>query len=180
MTGSVSSPVARVLSVALEEREWPGDAELVEQLTGVRPSLPRVHLDELADALDSLDGGLLDLRTGETMRVEVLDLLEEDGMLDLDRDDPALVAVPGEGPAAAWRDRRVFVDGLSDERARDVLGVALQGSGAFRRFSQQLGRWPELVPSFLALRDERAYGRARQWLAIAGLLRATPEPSPRP
>ena len=166
VTGGSGSAPADELAGRLAERGWPGDVVLAEQLLGRLLPLPHVQLDEVAMALDDQQGGVLDLESGETTLYAVLEALEEEA--DLDASD--VVEVPGQGPAAAWQDRRVFVESLADERARDELGAALEGRGAFRRFSDRLDRWPELVPAFLTIRDERALGRARQWLADEGLL----------
>lgn len=158
--GDLMSAVVTVL----QERGWPGDEVLVEQLQGRLAGLDHVDLDQLASALDGAEGGLLDLQSGMTLPLDVL----EDAGLEVDA--PHTVDVPGIAAGDAWCDRLAFVDTLPEGPVRDRLARALDGRGAFRRFSAELDKHPELIASFLAWRDERALGRARKSLHEQGLL----------
>lgn len=149
---------------ALQARGWPGDDVLVDQLQGRLAGLDHVDLDLLASVLDGPDGGVLDLQDGMTFPADLVEGAE------LDLDGSGQVDVPGLGAGQAWRDRRSFVETLPEGHVRDRLARALEGRGAFRRFSLELDRHEALVAPFLAWRDERAVGRARSWLREQGLL----------
>lgn len=49
-----------------------------------------------------------------------------------------------------------------DRAAR--LAAAITGRGAFRRFKDELARWPGELERWYALSEERQLGRARSWL----------------
>ena len=51
---------------------------------------------------------------------------------------------------------------------------ALEGRGAFRRFRNELTRWPDLRDRSYTYSAERRRGRARAWLAAEGFTAATP------
>ena len=57
---------------------------------------------------------------------------------------------------------------LDDTDQVDRLGIAISGRGAFRRFKDQLSRWPELLERWYAFSEDRQRGRARAWLAGEG------------
>ena len=64
-----------------------------------------------------------------------------------------------------------FSNGVSDEHAQRLLGRAIQGKGAFRRFKDELHQHhPDLVPAWHAFRDARAERRAVEWLLDQGLV----------
>jgi len=58
-----------------------------------------------------------------------------------------------------------FVEGISDDAAGRLVGRAIRGRGAFRRFTVELlEEYPDLVPAWYAFRDARATRRAVEWL----------------
>jgi Uncharacterised protein family (UPF0158) len=64
-----------------------------------------------------------------------------------------------------------FAQGITDERAGRRLARAIQGTGAFRRFKDELHEeYPGLLPAWYAFRDTRARRRAVQWLADNSLI----------
>jgi Uncharacterised protein family (UPF0158) len=173
------SEVARRLSAALRARSWPGDEELAEEIdaalvgagTGRRP-VP-VDLSELADLLEGGQSGdadgLLDLATGQIWPGELLaDPAPALDLPDVDEDPDRWLAVPPRPSHDGWRDMRDFAE-LLPEPARQRLGEATDGRGAFSRFRRELDRAGEDVrDQWLAFREERALGRARAWLADEG------------
>jgi hypothetical protein len=62
----------------------------------------------------------------------------------------------------------LFIDTVADADRADMLGIAVQGRGAFRRFKDVLGRWPDELERWYEFSNERQRGRARGWLADAG------------
>jgi hypothetical protein len=166
--------------IDLRERDWDGDEELAAALIarlGAGPApmlrpLP-VDLDQLADVLEgdpTSGGGRIDLRTGEVWPQAVFDFGIETGEEDEEEedDDDRWLWVFNEGSGAGYRDMERFVAGIEDNEIAAHLARALDGPGAFRRFRNQLTRWPDLHDSWNAYSAERRRGRARAWLATAG------------
>lgn len=87
---------------------------------------------------------------------------EEDGWVLVDP------AVPSEG----YRDIADFVATVTHPRAADLLGRAIAGRGAFRRFKNTLHEFPELRDRWFRFRDARSRRRALHWLAARGLVSA--------
>jgi hypothetical protein len=69
-----------------------------------------------------------------------------------------------------------FIARLDDTTIADLLGVAILGRGAFRRFKDTLGRWPDQLEAWYAFSEERQLGRARAWLADQGYTPVRPLP----
>jgi hypothetical protein len=61
-----------------------------------------------------------------------------------------------------------FIDSIDDDGRGDRLSIAIQGRGAFRRFKDVLGRWPDELERWYEFSSERKRGRARAWLAAIG------------
>jgi hypothetical protein len=174
--------IARCLA-ALDERGWDGDRELMhhlESLTGeesgesLKPLT--INLEELAGALegDPLNGGgRIDLSTGEVWPDEYRDaginagLLNEDDEDDLYDPDRWLV-FSSEGSHAGFNDMEAFIATVSAPHRAELLDVAIEGRGPFRRFRDVIKRWDEETYRWLAFSDERKRGRARKWLAGEG------------
>jgi len=57
-----------------------------------------------------------------------------------------------------------FASSIGDPRLRELLEVALDGRGAFRRFKDVLARWPEERARWFAFRDECLRGAMQEWL----------------
>ena len=169
-------------------REWQGDAELVSELHAHQGSEPPlaltvvpVDLEELGEVFNDsggAEGGLVDLETGSTWSAEVLE-----NARDSDIDD-----VPDKGDGTRWlevwpeghgsRDLTAFVATLDDPEVAAQLQRTLERKGAFRRFRQELDRWPHEASRWHAFRDDRTVGRARSWLADEGYRSGSPGSSP--
>jgi hypothetical protein len=84
-------------------------------------------------------------------------------------DDPERwLAVHGEGSREGYRDMERFIASVEDPGRAERLAIAIRGRGAFRRFKDELARWPGELERWHALAEERQRGRARSWLAAAG------------
>jgi hypothetical protein len=175
------------LVVALGKRRWDGDAELADQLAGDPAAMLRglaVDLEELAGVLEGdpvSTGGRIDLATGEVWPQAAIDYALETGEADPDdADDPGRwLAVWGEGSREGYRDMELFIASVEDPGRAERLAIAIGGRGAFRRFKDELARWPGELERWHARSDERQRGRARSWLAAAGY-RAVPAEHPAP
>ncbi len=131
-----------------------------------------VDLEELAGILEAdpvHDGGRVDLTTGEVWPQAAIEYALETGEEDEDTaDDPERwLLVHGEGSREAYRDMELFIASVEPDRA-ERLATAIKGRGAFRRFKDELARWPGELERWYALSEERRLGRARSWLTAAG------------
>ena len=137
-----------------------------------------VDLEELAGVLEGdpvNGGGRIDLRTGEVWPQPAIEYAEETEVDD-DDDDDRWLWVECEGSREGYRDMELFIATLDDTDQVDRLGIAIGGRGAFRRFKDQLSRWPEQLERWYAFSEDRQRGRARAWLAAEGYAPASRQP----
>jgi Uncharacterised protein family (UPF0158) len=170
---------------ALWDRGWEGDADLAAGLEAALGSGPvpllrplPVDLEELAGVLEGdpvNGGGRIDLRTGDVWPQSAIEYVEETGDDDGD-DDERWLWVECEGSRDGYRDMELFIAALDDTDQVERLGIAISGRGAFRRFKDQLSRWPELLERWCAFSEDRQRGRARAWLAGEGYAPAPHQP----
>jgi hypothetical protein len=175
-----AAELARELVFGLRQRAWDGDDELADQLEAQLGSGPvamlrglPVDLEELAGILegDPLSvGGRIDIRTGEVWPRAAIEYAVETGDEDEDTpDDPERwLAVHGEGSREGYRDMELFIASVEDPGRAERLAIAIRGRGAFRRFKDELARWPGELERWHSFSEERQRGRARSWLAAAG------------
>jgi hypothetical protein len=81
-----------------------------------------------------------------------------------------------EGSAEGYRDMVDFARRITDEHLVELLDVALDGKGAFRRFKDVIYRYPDERERWHRFSNDRTRGRARAWLAAEGYRSALPEP----
>jgi uncharacterized protein UPF0158 len=72
-----------------------------------------------------------------------------------------------------------FAASVRHPRVRDLLHVALDGRGAFRRFKDVLAGYPAERDRWFAFRDERMREAMREWLAEHDIEPTTEPPKPR-
>ncbi len=163
----------------LSDRDATGDAVLSEDLLALLRETPLAvrHLNvELLDVAAELDGpedqpsGYLDLSTGEVVPHSLTDAAEtgEDYAVDIEEDPDRWLLLERQGPRDAWTDMADFVEGLAVSEARRRLEQAIQGRGAFRRFREVVAE-EGLEEAWKRHSDDRAMGRARQFLADHGI-----------
>lgn len=99
--------------------------------------------------------------------------IESEDEEDLD-DGERWLWVVSEGSRAGYRDMERFVAGVAEPDLADRMARTLEGRGAFRRFRDELTRWPDLQDRWYLYSAERRRGRARAWLATEGFTPALP------
>jgi hypothetical protein len=171
--------LARQCMTALRVLAWEGDEVLADGLdsrlgAGPAPLLRPLPVDlyELAAVLEGdpvEGGGRIDLRTGDVRPQPAIDYTVEVGEEDEDEDDPdRWLWVASQGSRAGYHDMELFTAGIDAPDIAERLSRALVSRGAFRRFKDQLVRWPELSDGWYAYSEDRHRGRARAWLADEG------------
>jgi hypothetical protein len=119
----------------------------------------------------------LDTDSGEVILVSEYDDDEESRqrLEAIDEAEPGrYVEVPRAESRDGYADMQEFIDTVSDKRLQELLEVAIQGKGAFRRFKDVLGRDPAELQRWFAFQMERLDTRVREWLADEGI-RSDPE-----
>jgi hypothetical protein len=109
----------------------------------------------------------LDVRTGEVHMPPAYRSNDDDAWPSEDDLDQGLAAGHlihieplGSGVEYGWTEE--FAATVGDAKLRDMLDIALDGSGAFRRFKNVLLDFPEERERWFAFRDERLYAAARE------------------
>jgi hypothetical protein len=162
---------------ALPARGWDGDDVLADALerdpaTSSSELIPvGVDLEELADALAENAGseGFLDLHDGQVWTETLIEASRDAGVLEVEFDDPTRwLTVVGQGPAAPYRTMQRFIATIEDHDTVGRLTDAIDGKGAFRRFYDQLQRYPDLLTRWHRFNNDTRLGHARQWLADHG------------
>jgi hypothetical protein len=84
----------------------------------------------------------------------------------MDEADPGrFVEVPRADSHEAYRDMEDLIAALGDERLQELLDVAIQGRGAFRRFKDVLERHSGERQRWFGFQAARLEARALEWLA---------------
>lgn len=78
------------------------------------------------------------------------------------------IHVPFEGSREGYRDMQRFIATVDDEHLCELLEVAIDGKGAFRRFKDVLSDYPEERQRWFEFSEERKRRRAREWLQEMG------------
>ena len=129
----------------------------------------KIGLDELCDAMENSSFEVeyyLDLETGKILFVsECMDDVETVKMKnqieeELDRYEPIPKAESYEG----YRDMQAFIATVEDDHLAELLEVAINGKGAFRRFKDVLLNYPKERERWFEFRDVRMEERALEWL----------------
>jgi uncharacterized protein UPF0158 len=113
----------------------------------------------------------LDTETGDVILVsEMFDDEETQRQLtEIDEAEPGrYLQVRRADSREGYDDMQDFIDTVSDEHLQELLNVAIQGRGAFRRFKDVLARHPAEQRRWFEFQAARLDGRVREWLAEEG------------
>jgi len=133
-----------------------------------------VDLEQLCYALDDSSyehSYYLDLETGEPILIsdymdpEDAERLREQVDNHPDRYEPLPKADSYEG----YQEMEDFIASVEDEHIGQLLEVAIDGKGAFRRFKEVLTRYPEEQERWFRFKDDRLNQRALEWLEEIGV-----------
>lgn len=127
------------------------------------------QLEKYLSEGDELDAVLANLRGDETLYDWERDMLIAVAEVEFSRDLDRYKLIPRQDSRDGYRDMQEYVWSLEDAHLREVLEVAIQGSGAFRRFKDALYRYPEAEENWFKFRDERVQQRMIDWLESEGI-----------
>ena len=107
--------------------------------------------------------GYIDRATGEVLT---------DSPLEAEFDPQYYLPIPQEGSGNGYQDMVDFIETVQNERLRDLLEVAVQGRGAFRRFKDVLLRseYESESNHWFAFSEKREYDRTVEWLVSQGFI----------
>jgi hypothetical protein len=77
--------------------------------------------------------------------------------------------IPKQDSREGYRDMQAYIGSLEDDQLREVLEVAIRGSGAFRRFKEVLHRYLEAQKNWFAFKNDREQQRILNWLESEGI-----------
>jgi hypothetical protein len=113
----------------------------------------------------------LDLKTGEILLVSEYADDEDTEKLrrEIDRNPARYEPVPRAESHEGYGYMVEFIATVKDEHLAELLEVAINGQGAFRRFKDVLLRYPEERERWFQFKDERLEERALEWLDDIGV-----------
>jgi len=134
----------------------------------------KINLDELCSAMDDSSyehEHYLDLKTGEILLVSEYADDEDTEKLRraIDRNPARYEPVPRAESHESYGYMVEFIATVKDEHLAELLEVAINGQGAFRRFKDVLLRYPEERERWFQFKDERLEERALEWLDDIGV-----------
>ena len=128
-----------------------------------------VDLGELCEAMDNNsyeNQYYLDLKTGEILFIsEYMDDEETSKLKDqIEEEFDHYEPIPRAESHEGYRDMQVFIATVDNEHIVELLEVAINGKGAFRRFNDVLLNYPEERERWFKFREDRMEERALEWL----------------
>jgi len=134
----------------------------------------KVNLDELCSAMEDSsyeNNYYLDLKTGEILLIS--DYMDDEDTEDLkarvEEDCHRYERIPRVESYEGYDDMEDFVVTVKDKHLAELLEVAINGKGAFRRFKDVLTNYPEERERWFCFKDERMEQRALEWLDDIGV-----------
>jgi hypothetical protein len=129
----------------------------------------KIDLDELYDAMENSSYEVeyyLDLETGEILFVsEDMDDVETVKMKNqIEEELGRYELIPKAESYEGYRDMQAFITTVEDDHLSELLEVAINGKGAFRRFKDVLLNYPEERERWFQFKDDRMKERALEWL----------------
>lgn len=136
----------------------------------------------ISQIMKSQDGeeicGYIDRETGEVAIGSYNDLWEiipheeDENYEELEAEfEIRYLPIPRQGSRDSYQDMVDFIETVVDEQLRDLLGVAIQGRGAFGRFKDVLRRleYESERQRWFAFSEQCEYDRVVEWLTAEGL-----------
>ncbi len=134
----------------------------------------KIDLEELCLAMENNSYDLdyyLDLETGEVIFIS--DYMDDANLEELkdriDENPDRYETIPIADCFEDYDDMVDFISTVEDEHLVELLEIAIDGKGAFRRFKDVLARYPEEKERWYRFKNERMKKRAISWLEAIGI-----------
>jgi len=129
----------------------------------------KIDIKELCEAMENSSYEheyYLDLETGEILFLsEYTDDEETEKLRDrIDEEPDRYERIPKAESQEGYEDMQDFIATVKDEHLAELLEVAINGKGAFRRFKDVLINYPEERERWFKFKDDRMEERALEWL----------------
>jgi len=129
----------------------------------------KIDLDELCSAMENSSYEheyYLDLDNGEILFLsEYMDDEETRKLKDqIEEDFDRYERIPKAESHEGYEDMVDFIATVKDEHLAELLEVAINGKGAFRRFKDVLLNYPEERERWVQFKDDRTQERTLEWL----------------
>ena len=129
----------------------------------------RISLDELCDVMENSsfeNEYYLDLETGEILFIsEYMDIEETEKLRDrIEEEFDRYEQIPKVESHEGYENMQDFIVTVENEHLSELLEVAINGKGAFRRFKDVLLNYPEERKRWFQFKDGRMQERALEWL----------------
>jgi hypothetical protein len=134
----------------------------------------KVNLGELCEAMENNSYEhlyFLDLESGEILFISDYMDDEETGEVKdrIEEDSERYERIPRAEPNEPYEDMVDFIATVDNEHLAQLLEVAINGKGAFRRFKDVMRNYPEEGERWFKFKDERIEERALEWLSDIGI-----------
>ena len=134
----------------------------------------KIDLDELYSAMENSSYEVeyyLDLETGEILFVSEGMDDEETGKLKIQIGEELgrYELIPKAESYGGYRDMQAFIATIENEHLAELLEVAINGKGAFRRFKAVLLNYPKEREKWFEFKDARIQEQALEWLESIGV-----------
>jgi hypothetical protein len=134
----------------------------------------KIDIDGLCTAIDDNSWEhyyYLNLETGEI--VFISDYMDEEEAEKLRSETDGNLnhykPIPRAEPYEGYEDMADFIRTVEDERLRELLEVAINGKGAFRRFKDVLARYADERENWFRFKDDKVRQKALEWLESIGV-----------
>jgi len=129
----------------------------------------KINLDELCEAMENSsfeNDYFLDLETGDILFIsEYTDDEETEKLKDrIEEEFDRYERIPKAESHEGYSYMVDFIATVKDEYLVELLEVAINGKGAFRRFKDVLLNYPEERERWFQFKDDRMEERALEWL----------------
>ena len=134
----------------------------------------KIDMDELCSAIEGTSYEheyYLDLDNGEILFLsQYADDKETGGLKEqIEEEFERYVRIPSAESHEGYQDMVDFITTLENEHLAELLRVAIDGKGAFRRFKDVLLDHPEEEERWFRFKDDRMEARALEWLEDIGV-----------
>lgn len=134
----------------------------------------KVDVDVLCTAIDDNSwehNYHLNLETGEILFIS--DYMDEEEVerlrSEIDENSDCYKPIPRAESREGYEDMADFIVTVGDEHLQELLEVAINGEGAFRRFKDVLACYPDERERWLRFKDDKVRERALEWLESIGV-----------
>jgi len=79
------------------------------------------------------------------------------------------IPIPNTSSEEGYDDMEKFIETVEDAHLREKLHIAINGSGAFRRFKDVLLNYPKVRGRWFEFKDGRVEERVFEWFEIEGI-----------